>query len=37
LHGSYAQYFSFILDGVRPRGGALMLRRVLMNGIPGER
>ena len=32
----YAQYFSFVLDGVKPRGGALVLRRVLMNGVPGE-
>ena len=32
----YAQYFSFVLEGVRLRGGAtpLVLRRVLMNGIP---
>ena len=30
----YAQYFSLVLDGVKPRGGALILRRVLMNGVP---
>jgi hypothetical protein len=30
----YIQYFSNVLDGVRPRGEPLLLRRVIMNGIP---
>lgn len=31
----YIQYFSNVLDGVRPRAEPLLLRRVIMNGIPG--
>ena len=30
----YVQYFSNILDGVRPRSEPLLLRRVIMNTIP---
>jgi hypothetical protein len=30
----YIQYFSNVLDGVRPRGEPLLLRRIIMNGIP---
>jgi protein-tyrosine phosphatase len=30
----YIQYFSNVLDGVRPRAEPLLLRRVIMNGIP---
>mmetsp|Transcript_12095 Transcript_12095/g.18274 ORF Transcript_12095/g.18274 Transcript_12095/m.18274 type:complete len:636 (-) Transcript_12095:141-2048(-) len=30
----YIQYFSNVLDGVRPRAEPLLLRRVIMNGVP---
>jgi hypothetical protein len=30
----YVQYFSNVLDGVRPRSQPLMLRRIILNGIP---
>lgn len=30
----YVQYFSYVLDGVKPSSGAMILRRVIMNGIP---
>ena len=28
------QYFAYLLDGIKPRGGAVILRRAIMNGIP---
>ena len=31
----YIQYFSNVLDGVKPRAEPLLLRRILMNGTPG--
>ncbi|RYG49902.1 hypothetical protein EON66_12470, partial [archaeon] len=30
----YVQYFSYVLDGVKPSSGAMILRRVIMNGVP---
>lgn len=30
----YTSYFSFVLDGVKPRSTPLVLRRVLVNGVP---
>lgn len=30
----YVQYFSYVLDGLKPRPGAVILRRVICNGIP---
>jgi tensin len=31
----YIQYFSNVLDGVKPRAEPLLLRRIIMNGTPG--
>lgn len=31
----YIQYFSNVLDGVKPRAVPLLLRRIIMNGTPG--
>jgi hypothetical protein len=30
----YVQYFSNMMDGVKPKPGSLVLRRVILNGIP---
>lgn len=30
----YLQYFSNMVDGIKPRSEPLMLRRVIMNTIP---
>ena len=30
----YLQYFSNMIDGVKPRSDPLLLRRVIMNGVP---
>ena len=34
LQNRYIQYFTQVLDGVRPRGSALVLTRVILHGVP---
>ena len=31
---SYAYYFTTLMDGIKPRPGSLVLRRIIINGLP---